>query len=109
MVGIPCLSDTQQQFISTREIKIISWTTQAKKLRGSMPPKFEVRDILRKLDQADLDSSTLNKKTDDKMIKVVREDKVKTSNMIKYINILKAREGGGKSRKGWTRTKRSNR
>ena len=36
------------------------------------------------------------------MIKVEREDKVKTSNMIKDINILKAREGGGKSRKGWT-------
>ena len=52
--------------------------------------------------------STLKQKTDDKMIKVEREDKLKTSNMIKDINILKAREGGGKSRKGWTRTKRWN-
>ena len=42
------------------------------------------------------------------MIRVGREDKVKTSNMIKDINILEAREGGGKSRKGWTGTKRSN-
>ena len=48
----------------------------------------------------------MKQKTDDKMIKVEREDKLKTSNMIKDINILKAREGGGKSRKGWTRTKR---
>ena len=38
------------------EIKINSWTTQAKKMRGSMPPKFEVRDILRTLDQADLEN-----------------------------------------------------
>ena len=27
----------------TSDIKINSWTTQAKKMRGSMPPKFEVR------------------------------------------------------------------
>ena len=33
-------------------------------------------------------SSTLKQKTDDKMIKVKGEDKLKTSNMIKYINIL---------------------
>ena len=38
------------------------------------------------------DSSTLKQKTDNKMIKVEKEDKVKTSNMIKDINILKARE-----------------
>ena len=42
------------------------------------------------------------------MIKVIGEDKLKTSNMIKDMNILKAREGGGKSREGWTGTKRSN-
>ena len=53
------------------------------------------------------DSSTLKQKTDDKLIKVEKEDKVKTSNMIKDINILKARERGGKSRKGWTGTKSS--
>ena len=38
-----------------------------------------------------------NKKNDDKMIKVKGKDRLKTSNMIKDINILKAREGGGKS------------
>ena len=54
------------------------------------------------------DSSTLKQKTDNKMIKVEREDKFKTSNMIKDINILKAREEGGKSRKVWTGTKMSN-
>ena len=31
------------------------------------------------------------------MIKVERNDKVETSNMIKDINMLKAREAGGKS------------
>ena len=54
------------------------------------------------------DSSTLKQKIDDKMIKVEGEDKLKTSNMIKNFNILKARVGGGKIRKGWTGTKRSN-
>ena len=56
------------------------------------------------------DSSTLKQKIDDKMIEVEGEDKLKTSNMIKDINIhiFKARVGGGKSRKGWTRTKMSN-
>ena len=34
------------------------------------------------------------------MIRVERKDKVKTSKMIKDFNILKAREGGGKSWKG---------
>ena len=43
-------------FFHTCDIKINSWTTQAKKMRGSMPRKFEVRDILRKLDQADLEN-----------------------------------------------------
>ena len=38
-------------------------------------------------------SSTLKQKTDNKMIEVEREDKVKTSKMIKDINILKARAG----------------
>ena len=33
------------------------------------------------------------------------DDRNKTSNMIKDTNILKAREGGGKSRKRGTRTK----
>ena len=59
-------------------------------------------------DDACIDSSTLNKKTDDKIIKIERDDKSKTSNMIKDTNILKAREGGGKSWKGWTGVKKSN-
>ena len=46
------------------------------------------------------DSSTLKQKTDNKMIKAEKEDKIKISNMIKDINILKAREGGGQNRKG---------
>ena len=40
------------------------------------------------------DSSTLKKKMDDKLIQVEREDKIKTSNMIKSTNILKARARG---------------
>ena len=54
------------------------------------------------------DGSTLKKKTDNKIIKVKGEDKIKTSNMIKSTKILKARAGGGKSWKGRTGTKRSN-
>ena len=36
------------------------------------------------------------------------EDKIKTSNMIKSTNILKAPAGGDKSWKGRTKTERSN-
>ena len=43
-------------YFHTCDIKINSWTTQAKKMRGPMPPKFEVRDILRTLDQAELEN-----------------------------------------------------
>ena len=46
------------------------------------------------------DGSTLKKKTDDKMIKVKGEDKIKTSNMIKSTNILKARAGGRQELEG---------
>ena len=42
------------------------------------------------------------------MIKVKGEDKLRTSNLIKSNNILKARAGGGKSRKGRTGIRRSN-
>ena len=42
------------------------------------------------------------------MIKVKRDDKNKTTNMIQDINILKAREGGGKSWKSRTGIKKSN-
>ena len=59
-------------------------------------------------DDACTDSSTLSKKTDDKMSKVEKYDKNRTSNMNKDIKILKAREGGGKSWKGRTRIKKLN-
>ena len=54
------------------------------------------------------DGSTLKKKTDDKKIEIEGEDKIKTSNMIRSTNILKARAGGGKSWKGRIGTERSN-
>ena len=47
---------TAAVYLHTCDIKINSWTTQAKKMRGSMPPKFEVRDILRTLNQANLEN-----------------------------------------------------
>ena len=50
------------------------------------------------------DSSTLKQKFDDK-IKVKWEDKLKTSYMIKDINILKARVGGRQESKGLDRDK----
>ena len=43
-------------YFHTCDIKINSWTTQAKKMRGSMPPKFEVRYILRTLEEAELEN-----------------------------------------------------
>ena len=43
-------------YFHTCEFKINSWTTQAKKMRGSMPPKFEVRDVLRTLQEAGLEN-----------------------------------------------------
>ena len=39
-------------YLHTCDIKINSSTTKAKKMRVSMPPKLEVRDVLRTLDQA---------------------------------------------------------
>ena len=51
------------------------------------------------------DSSTLNKKPDDKR---VRDDKDKTSNRIKINNFPEAREGGGKSWRNRTWIKKSN-
>ena len=48
---------TAAVYFHTCDIKINSWTTQAKKMRGSVPPKFEVRYILRTLDQADLEKT----------------------------------------------------
>ena len=57
MVEIPCLLDTQPHFISTRVIsRLTHGQRKQKKMRGSMPQKFEVRDILRTLDQAKLEN-----------------------------------------------------
>ena len=47
---------TAAVYFHTSEIKINSWTTQAKKMRGSMPPNFEVREVLRTLDRASLEN-----------------------------------------------------
>ena len=47
---------TAAVFFHTCDVKINSWTTQANKMRGSMPPKFEVQEILRRLDQANLEN-----------------------------------------------------
>ena len=49
---------TAAVYFRTCDIKINSWTTQVKKMRGSMPPKFEVREILRTLDQASLENTS---------------------------------------------------
>ena len=43
-------------YFYTCEIMIKLWTTQAKKMRGSMSPKFEVRDVLRTLEEAGLEN-----------------------------------------------------
>ena len=43
-------------YFHTCETKIISWTTQAKKMRCSMPPKHEVREVLKTLEKAGLES-----------------------------------------------------
>ena len=47
---------TAAVYFHTSEIKINSWTTQAKKMRGSLPPKFEVREVLRSLEQSGLEN-----------------------------------------------------
>ena len=47
---------TAAVYFHTCDIKINSWNTQAKKMRGSMPPKFEVRDISRTLGEAGLEN-----------------------------------------------------
>ena len=50
------ISYTAAVFFHTSDIKINSWTTKAKKMRGSMPPKFEVREVLRTLERAGLEN-----------------------------------------------------
>ena len=47
---------TAAVYFHTCDMKINSRTAQAKKMRGSMPPNFEVRDTLRTLDQTDLEN-----------------------------------------------------
>ena len=47
---------TAAVYFHTCDIKINSWTTQAKKMRGSLPPKFEIREVLRKLERAGLEN-----------------------------------------------------
>ena len=47
---------TAAVYFDTCNIKINSWTTQAKKMRGSRPPKFEMREILTTLNQASLEN-----------------------------------------------------
>ena len=47
---------TAAVYFHTCDIKINSWTTQAKKMRGSVPPKFEIREVLRKLERAGLEN-----------------------------------------------------
>ena len=47
---------TAAVYFHTCDIKINSWTTQAKKMRGSLPPKFEIRKVLRKLERAGLEN-----------------------------------------------------
>ena len=49
------ISYTAAVYFHTSDTKINSWTTQAKKRRGSMPPKFEVREVLRTLERAGLE------------------------------------------------------
>ena len=47
---------TASVYFHTSDTKIKSWTTQAKKMRGSMPPIFEVREVFRTLERAGLEN-----------------------------------------------------
>ena len=47
---------TAAVYFHTSDAKISPWTTQAKKMRGSLPPKFEARDALRILERAGLEN-----------------------------------------------------
>ena len=47
---------TAAVYFHTSEAKINSWTTQAKKMRGSLPPGFEVRKVLRTLEQEEFEN-----------------------------------------------------
>ena len=43
-------------YFHTSEAKVNSWTTQAKRMRGSLPPMFEVREVLRKLEKGEFEN-----------------------------------------------------
>ena len=47
---------TAAVYFHTSEAKINSWTTQAKKMRGSQPPGYEVRRVFRALEQEGLEN-----------------------------------------------------
>ena len=47
---------TAAVYFHTSEAKIKSWTTQAKKMRGSQPPGYEVRKVLRALEQEGIEN-----------------------------------------------------
>ena len=47
---------TAAVYFHTSEAKVNSWTTQAKKMRGSQPPGYEVRNVLRALEQEGLEN-----------------------------------------------------
>ena len=47
---------TAAVYFHTSEMKVNSWTTQAKKSRGSQPPGYEVRKVLRTLEKEGLDN-----------------------------------------------------
>ena len=80
------------------------------KARGELLSKMvELRKASRKTREDKCkDSSTPKQKTDNKIIKHIRGDKVGTNKIIKSTNILKARAGGGRSWKGWAETRKSN-
>ena len=69
-----------------------------KELLSRMVKLGETRQETR--DEDCKDSSILKQKADDKMIKVKGEDKLKTSNLIKNTNILKARAEGRQELEG---------
>ena len=47
---------TAAVYFHTSEMKVNSWTTQAKKSRGSQPPGYEVRKVLRTLEKEGLEN-----------------------------------------------------
>ena len=57
MAGTPCSLATRRRSTSIpSEMKVNSLTTQAKKSRGSQPPGYEVRKVLRTLEKEGLEN-----------------------------------------------------